>query len=123
MLHAARTLPWTKAVDSILFSHLYFGGWSGLTVRSWMYHVFYVCIALAAAGLAMRGWGRARQHVMRTLVALYACLLAGATLQRGPDLPDEGRAYLDGLVSVCGDRGADGAGDRGTEAAFSGAGR
>ena len=39
--------PWTP----ILLSHLWFGGWSGLTVRSWMYHLFYAVIILAAIGL------------------------------------------------------------------------
>ena len=29
-------------IDSILFSHLWLGAWSTLTVRSWIYHVFYL---------------------------------------------------------------------------------
>jgi len=51
MWHGALTLPWRTAADAILFSHLYFGGWSSLMVRSWMYHVFYAVILLAALGL------------------------------------------------------------------------
>ena len=51
MLHRALGIPWLKATDTILFSHLYFGGWSSLSVRSWMYHVFYAVIFLAAAGV------------------------------------------------------------------------
>lgn len=47
LLHSAFAVPWRTAIDSILLSHLYFGGWSSLTVRSWMYHVFYA-LALAA---------------------------------------------------------------------------
>ena len=35
MVQAVRALPWMKAIDSILFSHLYLGGWSGLRQRSW----------------------------------------------------------------------------------------
>jgi 4-amino-4-deoxy-L-arabinose transferase-like glycosyltransferase len=45
---------WLKAIDSVVFSHIYFGDWSFLTVRSWMYHVFYAVILLAAAGLIRR---------------------------------------------------------------------
>jgi hypothetical protein len=67
MVQAARSLPWTRAVDSILFSHLYFGGWSGLMVRSWMYHVFYVAIAAAAAGLI----GLWRKKKIRALASIY----------------------------------------------------
>ncbi|HLN02759.1 MAG TPA: hypothetical protein VK335_25950 [Bryobacteraceae bacterium] len=36
----AGAIHWPAAVDSILLSHLWFGGWSSLTIRSWMYHVF-----------------------------------------------------------------------------------
>jgi len=51
MVKQAAAIPWPKAIDAILFSHLYFGGWSSLTVRSWMYHVFYGAILLAAVGV------------------------------------------------------------------------
>ena len=46
-------IPWLVAIDSILLSHLYFGAWSSLTVRSWMYHLLYALIALAAIGLCL----------------------------------------------------------------------
>jgi len=52
-LRYATRIPWRVAIDSILLSHLYFGAWSGLTVRSWMYHLFYLLIALAAVGLVL----------------------------------------------------------------------
>lgn len=44
-------IRWTRAIDSIWFSHLYAGGWSFLLVRSWMYHVFYVVGVVGAVGL------------------------------------------------------------------------
>lgn len=50
-LHAIFHVPWLRAVDVILVSHLYFSGWSSLTVRSWMYHVFFAIALLAALGL------------------------------------------------------------------------
>jgi hypothetical protein len=53
-LHHAAGVPWLVTIDSVLFSHLWLGAWSTLTVRSWMYHLFYVLIALAMLGLAFR---------------------------------------------------------------------
>ena len=53
-LHQATRVPWLATIDSILFSHLWLGAWSTLTVRSWMYHLFYLLIALAILGLAFR---------------------------------------------------------------------
>jgi len=69
----AATVPWGTAIDSILFSHLYFGGWSGLTVRSWMYHVFYGVILLATAGL----FRLLRQPAIRILLCVYAAFWIG----------------------------------------------
>ncbi len=51
MLAAIPHIPWGHATDVILASHLYFFGWSSLTVRGWMYHVFFAIVALAALGL------------------------------------------------------------------------
>jgi hypothetical protein len=51
MLRRASELNWAKAIDAIFLSHIYFGGWSSLTVRSWMYHLFYAAILLAVVGL------------------------------------------------------------------------
>jgi 4-amino-4-deoxy-L-arabinose transferase-like glycosyltransferase len=51
MFRQAADIPWPKAIDAIFLSHLYFGGWSSLTVRSWMYHVFYLAILASAVGL------------------------------------------------------------------------
>ena len=73
MLGRAATVPWGTAMDSILFSHLYFGGWSGLTVRGWMYHVFYGAMLLAAAGLLRL----LRQPAIRILLAVYTAFWMG----------------------------------------------
>jgi 4-amino-4-deoxy-L-arabinose transferase-like glycosyltransferase len=73
MVSGALAVPWLKAIDSILLSHLYFGGWSALGVRSWMYHLFYAAILLAAVGVlrmprrAAAGW----------LLAVYLAFWAG----------------------------------------------
>jgi hypothetical protein len=72
-LHQALRVPWLGTVDSILFSHLWLGAWSTLTVRSWMYHLFYVLIVLAAVGLA---W-RVRSAPMLILAAFYVSFWLG----------------------------------------------
>jgi hypothetical protein len=73
VLGRAPSLPWRTAADAILFSHLYFGGWSSLMVRSWMYHVFYAVALAAAIGLLWR-W---REPAIRALAAIYACFWLG----------------------------------------------
>jgi 4-amino-4-deoxy-L-arabinose transferase-like glycosyltransferase len=66
-------INWPSAVDAILFSHLWFGGWSSLTVRSWMYHVFYLLIALAALGILRQ----LRHPVVLVLAGVYASFWLG----------------------------------------------
>jgi hypothetical protein len=66
-LSAVAGLPWRTAIDSILLSHLYFGGWSSLTARSWMYHLLYALIAVAAVGVVLL-W---RKREIRALAAVY----------------------------------------------------
>jgi 4-amino-4-deoxy-L-arabinose transferase-like glycosyltransferase len=73
LLRHASAVPWGTAIDAILFSHIYFGGWSSLTVRSWMYHVFYAVILVAAFGLLRV----MRQPAIRWLIAVYAAFWAG----------------------------------------------
>jgi hypothetical protein len=73
MLQRVGEVPWRAAIDSILFSHIWFGGWSFLMVRSWMYHVFYVLILVAAIGLLRV----ARQPAILVLLAIYASFWAG----------------------------------------------
>ncbi|HLK69996.1 MAG TPA: glycosyltransferase family 39 protein [Bryobacteraceae bacterium] len=73
MLRETAHVPWGTAVDAILLSHLYFGGWSGLTVRSWMYHAFYGLILLSGFGL-LRMLRRPR---VPWLLVVYAGFWAG----------------------------------------------
>jgi 4-amino-4-deoxy-L-arabinose transferase-like glycosyltransferase len=73
MLRQAGGIDWVKAIDAIVFSHLYFGGWSSLTVRSWMYHVFYVAVLAAAVGLLRVRRGPA----ILTLLAVYLAFWCG----------------------------------------------
>ncbi|MEI9976536.1 MAG: hypothetical protein WDO73_33450 [Ignavibacteriota bacterium] len=73
MIRKTAGIDWAKAIDAIFLSHLYFGGWSSLTVRSWMYHVFYMAILAAAIGLARVF----RQPPVLTLLLLYLCFWLG----------------------------------------------
>ncbi|HKW96591.1 MAG TPA: glycosyltransferase family 39 protein [Bryobacteraceae bacterium] len=67
MFGEAGAVDWRGAMDAILFSHIWFGGWSGLTVRSWMYHAFYAVILVAAIGLIRA----LRQPAIWALLAIY----------------------------------------------------
>jgi hypothetical protein len=67
-------ISWPRAIDSALFAHIYAGGWSMLTVRGWMYHLFYAAAAAAAIGL----WRVARRRQVWWLLAVYAAYWAGA---------------------------------------------
>ncbi len=42
---------WRNAVDTLLFTHVWFGNWSFLQVRSWIYHAFDWTVLAALAGL------------------------------------------------------------------------
>jgi hypothetical protein len=73
MAGQALRINWAKAIDSILFSHLYFGAWSSLTVRSWMYHLFYMVVLIAAVGLLRQF----RRPQVLSLLLVYGCFWAG----------------------------------------------
>src|SRR5471030_653148 len=73
MLAAVPRIPWAHAVDVILFSHLYFCGWSSLTVRSWMYRVFFAIAILAALGLIVQ----LRRPAVFWLASIYGFFLLG----------------------------------------------
>jgi hypothetical protein len=73
LLSRVREIDWRAAVDSILLSHLWFGGWSSLTIRSWMYHVLYLVIALAALGVVRQ----LRQPAILAVMAVYAAFWLG----------------------------------------------
>jgi hypothetical protein len=101
MWRQALSINWAKAIDAILFSHIYFGGWSSLTVRSWMYHVFYLLILLAAAGLVWKG----RTRETGALALLYGAFWAGqcynvVLLYMSKGLAGSMGWYLDAVVAA-----------------------
>ncbi len=78
-LYGIGHVQWGRAVDSILLSHVWFGGWSALVVRSWMYHVLFMVAAIAAAGVISLLWRStaARRSYMYPLLAVYGCFWVG----------------------------------------------
>jgi hypothetical protein len=73
LLSAAFHIPWFRAVDVILVSHLYYCGWSALGARSWMYHVLFAIAALAALGLIFQ----LRRLAVVWLAAIYGFFWLG----------------------------------------------
>jgi 4-amino-4-deoxy-L-arabinose transferase-like glycosyltransferase len=51
LIRYAMRVHWGEALDSLIGSHLWYGNWSFLAVRSWMYRVFEGLIVLIAIGL------------------------------------------------------------------------
>ncbi|MDQ2900187.1 MAG: hypothetical protein M3Y07_10340, partial [Acidobacteriota bacterium] len=48
-IRGAARVDWHNAIDSLVLSHIWFGGWSSLQVRGWIYHFF---MGIALAGVA-----------------------------------------------------------------------
>ncbi len=78
-LEGALHVDWRRAIDSILVSHIWFGGWSSLTVRSWMYHVLFWAAGIASAGVALALWRSApvRRSSLYPLLAFYGFFWIG----------------------------------------------
>ena len=66
-------VDWRSAVDSTFTSHIWFGKWSFLQLRSWMYRVWAVVYFAAALGFLRQGRG----WLPSQMVAFYGCFLAG----------------------------------------------
>ncbi len=73
ILSRVAEIHWPVAIDAILLSHIWFGGWSSLTIRSWMYHLFYLVISVAAMGLV---WLIRRPPII-ALTAIHAIFWIG----------------------------------------------
>jgi hypothetical protein len=70
---------WRNAADSIFNSHIWFGGWSFLTVRSWIYHAFRGIFMAAGIGLLVLAAPK-RTPVMSGLIRLRSTLFSLAAL-------------------------------------------
>jgi hypothetical protein len=74
----AAKMNWLAVLDSAVWTHIWLGGWSFFTVRSWMYRVFEVIFAVTAMmlGLALvrRPWGNFKDKLalLCSIEALFA---------------------------------------------------
>jgi 4-amino-4-deoxy-L-arabinose transferase-like glycosyltransferase len=59
----AWNVRWRSGFESLFGSHIWFGNWSFLSVRSWMYRVFQCAWLLAAVGLFTRSWKKLTQII------------------------------------------------------------
>ncbi len=81
-LAIAAKMNWLAVLDSAVWTHIWLGGWSFLTVRSWMYRVFEVIFAVTAMMLSLalvrRPWGgfKRKLALLCSLEALFAVGLA-----------------------------------------------
>jgi 4-amino-4-deoxy-L-arabinose transferase-like glycosyltransferase len=56
VLGRAREVDWRNVLLSVQISHIWFGGWSFLQVRGWMYRIFWDIFLLACVGLVICAW-------------------------------------------------------------------
>ena len=77
-LARAADVSWLSAVDSTFFSHIWFGGWSFLQLRAWIYHSMAILGGLALLGLALAALRRVpeRRHLF-ALAAVYFFFCVG----------------------------------------------
>lgn len=71
-------VSWLRALDSTFLSHIWFGGWSFLQLRAWMYHFIAILAGLALLGLAVAVLRRVpeRRHLF-VLAAVYSFFCLG----------------------------------------------
>jgi hypothetical protein len=81
-LTAISKVNWLKVLDGALWTHIWTGAWSFLTVRSWMYRVFELIFAMVAIMLVWvllrRPWGCCKRKLalLGSLEALFAAAMA-----------------------------------------------
>lgn len=80
-LRVALRLDWLRAIDMALFSHIWFGGWSFLQVRSWIYHLFYAVALAALIGLTLLVLRRRATKAMWLLAGFEALFCASLAYQ------------------------------------------
>ena len=76
-LEAATQVNWRTAMDSILLSHIWFGGWSSLQVRSWIYHLVFFVIVASIVGMLLALRDTEKRKAIGTLAAIYGFFWLG----------------------------------------------
>ncbi len=77
-LAGAIQIQWRNALDSILVSHVWIGGTSFLSIRSWMYHLIFLVAAVGGVGVAA-AMGRKPEgrKLLFPLLAIYGLFWLG----------------------------------------------
>lgn len=79
-LAAVGHVHWIRVLDVAMWTHIWTGGWSFFTLRSWMYRVFELIFAIVAiaivSALARRPWARCKHKL--AMLALLELLFAAA---------------------------------------------
>jgi 4-amino-4-deoxy-L-arabinose transferase-like glycosyltransferase len=71
-------VKWLSAVDSTFFSHIWFGGWSFLMLRAWIYHFMAILCGFALLGLALAELRRVpERRYLSALAAVYFFFCVG----------------------------------------------
>jgi hypothetical protein len=74
----AVNVDWLSAADSTFFSHIWFGGWSFLQLRAWIYHFVAILGGLALLGLALAALRRVpERRQLSVLAAVYFFFCVG----------------------------------------------
>lgn len=79
VLESLPSIPWLRATGTIFKTALWFGGWSFLTARAWMYNLLLVILALCIAA----GWKGATRWKASWLIVVF--FLAGMVYDVGAE--------------------------------------
>lgn len=106
-LAAVRKVDWIIAIDEFAYSHIWVGGWSFSSVRSWIYRIFELIAAAGALGFLLLSGRVAARIWSRRIVGLFTAELA--ILASGYVLFCAGLAYdvvvnflANGIPATCG---------------------
>ncbi len=123
VLRRATEVDWRNVLLSVQISHIWFGDWSFLQVRGWMYRVFWDIALLACVGLAVcafrllrrvESYAQPRAADYLVLIGLY-CLFCAGLAYHALLMFVLLECFLYGrLVFVLSDSGRSNSGDRGT---------
>lgn len=69
-------MNWRQAIDTITLSWIWFGGWSFLQMRSWIYHLCYAVLVAAVIGIILLARKRTNQGLLLTSGFVTAPIVA-----------------------------------------------
>ncbi|MBZ5494942.1 MAG: hypothetical protein LAP85_00945 [Acidobacteriia bacterium] len=70
LLYLIPHVKWRVAFDAFFVSHIYFGNWSFLQLRAWIYHFFRYLALIGVAGFLIFLWRCLRKHRAQKSIAI-----------------------------------------------------